>query len=75
MIMAAAAEIVRNAPPPEPQDPKPLSVEGVAELTDNTVHWVYKHTDDIPGKMKIGKRIYWDRSDVIEWMRSFKEGR
>jgi hypothetical protein len=62
-------EALQSLPTPEPQEPKPLTVEGVAELTDNSVHWVYKNSNKIPGKMRVGGRIYWDRATVISWMK------
>ena len=52
IIADLVTELLHSLPTPEPQEPKPLPVEGVAELTDNSVHWVYKHSNDIPGKIK-----------------------
>jgi len=73
IIADIVADVLNSLPKPEPLDPKPLTVQDVADLTSNSIHWVYKYSDVIPGKMRLGKRIYWDRSQVLEWMREHKE--
>jgi predicted DNA-binding transcriptional regulator AlpA len=53
--------------------PELITIEELAALCRTPVktvrnHWVYRQ--DFPRAYKPGKRLFWDRQEVVQWLRT-----
>lgn len=66
--------LVPEAPARRPDD-ELLDVEGVrAVFPHETSRWWVRTTVAPAHRIRIGKRCYWWRSDVLGWINSHKQG-
>ena len=73
-VTANILKAVRNEQPTTDQPEQPLIIDEVATLLHLTKPTVYSKVskNEIPGVCKQGKRLYFDRQTIIDWI---KQGR
>ncbi len=62
----------RDEPQPEPEQNELLTIQQAAELLHLTVPTIYTKTSkgELPGVCKQGKRLYFDKQVLTDWIRS-----
>ena len=78
LIQSSVRKVLKETPPqtvkPTDQPEQPLIIDEVATLLHLTKPTVYSKVskNEIPGVCKQGKRLYFDRQTIIDWI---KQGR